>query len=268
MKNWFITGTSRGFGRIWAEAALRRGDRVVATARNLDDLAPLVAQYGDRVAALPLDVSDRAQVFETMAEGVARFGRLDVIVNNAGYGHVGMVEEVTEADARAQMDVNFFGALWVIQAALPHLRAHKGGHLITVSSIGGIVSFPTLSMYCASKWGVEALCEALAAEVQDQGIRVTLLEPSGYATDFPTASARHSTPLPAYDKAHAARAAARDKIQWSDPAPTADVILNLVDMEHPPLRLLLGKSVLDRAVAAQSARESEWRAHADLTTAG
>lgn len=269
MKVWFITGASRGFGRIWAEAALGRGDAVVATARNPDDLMGLAPQADpDRLKILRLDVTDRAGVFAAFAEAVAQFGRIDVVISNAGYGHVGMVEEITEDEARAQMESNFFGTLSVLQAALPHLRARRSGHLIAVSSIGGITALPALSLYCASKWAVEALCESLAAEVRDFGIHVTLLEPAGYATSFAGSSSRHSSPLPAYADAHAQRADRHGRIVWADPQPTAGAVLELVDMAKPPLRLLLGKTAHDRVRQAHAAREADWERYRDLTAQG
>ncbi len=164
-KVWLITGTSKGFGRVWAEAALARGDRVAATARDIKSLQPLVDRYGDKVAALKLDVTDRRAVFDVVAEVQRRFGRIDVAINNAGYGLFGTVEEVSEAEARAQIDTNLFGALWVTQAVLPIMRAQKSGHILQVSSIGGVNAFPTIGMYHASKWALEGFSTSLAAEV-------------------------------------------------------------------------------------------------------
>ena len=203
-KVWFITGTSKGFGRIWAEAALARGDRVAATARDVKTLAPLVERYGELVAAIKLDVTDKAAVDAAIAQAHDRFGRLDVVVNNAGYGLFGAVEEVSEAEARAQIETNLFGALWVTQAALPYMRAQRAGHIIQVSSIGGVNAFPTVGLYHASKWGLEGFSQSLAAEVAGFGIKVTLVEPAGYATDWSGPSAVRAEPLPAYDGAHAA----------------------------------------------------------------
>src|SRR6516165_10506211 len=188
-KVWFITGTSKGFGRVWAEAALARGDRVAATARDVRTLAPLVTRYRDQVAALALDVTNRGAVFEAVSQAHERFGRIDVAINNAGYGLFGAIEEINEADARAQMETNLFGALWVTQAVLPIMRAQHSGHIIQVSSIGGVNAFPTIGLYHASKWGLEGFSQSLAAEVAGFGIRVTLVEPAGYATDWSGPSA-------------------------------------------------------------------------------
>src|ERR1700722_3823177 len=195
-KVWFITGSSRGFGRVWAEAAMKRGDKVVATARNPAVLQPLVALYGHSVLPLALDVTNRSAAFEAVARGKDAFGRLDVVLNNAGYGQLGAVEELSEVEARNQIETNLFGALWVTQAALPILRAQKSGHILAVSSIGGVAAFPTVGMYHASKWGLEGLMDALSQEVAAFGIKVTLIEPGGYATDWAGPSARHATPNP------------------------------------------------------------------------
>src|SRR5580704_13523145 len=197
-KVWFITGTSKGFGRIWAQAALERGDQVVATARDRDTLTPLAEAHGDAVLTLALDVTDKAGVDAAIAAGRERFGRLDVVVNNAGYGLFGAIEEVSEEQARAQIETNLFGALWVTKAALPILREQGSGHIIQVSSIGGITAFPGIGAYHASKWALEGFSQALAAEVADFGIHVTLIEPGGFSTDWAGPSAKHSPANPAY----------------------------------------------------------------------
>src|SRR4051794_36528281 len=198
-KVWFITGASRGFGREWTIAALERGDSVAATARDTSTLDDLVEKYGDRLLPLQLDVTDRAADFAAVAQAQERFGRLDVVVNNAGYGHFGFVEELSESDARDQLETNYFGALWVTQAALPFLRAQGSGHILQVSSIGGISAFPNIGIYNASKWALEGFSQALAQEGADFGIHVTLIEPGGFDTDWGGASAKHAPPNPAYD---------------------------------------------------------------------
>ena len=191
LKTWFITGTSRGFGREWAIAALDRGDKVAATARDTASLDDLVATYGDAVLPIQLDVTDREADFEAVRQAHEHFGRLDVVINNAGYGHFGMVEELSEQDIRAQLETNVLGALWVTQAALPYLREQGSGHIIQVSSIGGISAFLTTGAYHASKWALEGLSQSLAQEVAGFGVHVTLIEPGGYATDW--AARRPST---------------------------------------------------------------------------
>src|SRR5262245_43542085 len=181
---WFITGAGRGFGRRFTEAALAAGDRVVATARRPEALDDLAAEHGERLAVLPLDVTDRAAVFATVERAAAAFGRLDVVVNNAGFGVSGAVEEVTEAQAREVLDTNFFGTLWVCQAVAPYLRAQRSGHVVQLSSVSGLIGIPTMGLYAASKFAIEGMSEALAHELEPFGVHVTLVEPRVYATEF------------------------------------------------------------------------------------
>lgn len=258
-KNWFITGTSKGFGREWAIAALDRGDRVAATARDTSTLDDLVATYGDAVLPLRLDVTDRGAAFAAVAEAHEALGRLDVVVNNAGYGHFGMVEEITEAEARAQLETNLFGALWVTQAALPFLREQGAGHVVQVSSIGGVSAFPSVGIYHASKWALEGLSQALAQEVRGFGIHVTLVEPGGYATDWSGPSASRSEELAAYADV---RAAAADRPTRrgtpGDPVATRGAILEVVDAPEPPLRVFFGELPLQIAKADYEQRLATW----------
>ncbi|HWB37006.1 MAG TPA: SDR family oxidoreductase [Rugosimonospora sp.] len=258
-KTWFITGTSKGFGRHWAQAALDRGDNVAATARNLDTLQPLVDTYGDRVLPLQLDVTDKAAVTTAVNRAHEHFGRLDVVVNNAGYGLFGAVEEVSEAQARAQLDTNFFGALWVTQAVLPILRAQGSGHIIQVSSIGGILAFPNLGLYHASKWALEGLSQTLAQEVAPLGIHVTLVEPTAYSTDWSGPSSVHAAALEAYEPVRAA-IAARYTVPGAvgDPTATPAAILAVVDADQPPLRVFLGHGPLDATRADYAQRIATW----------
>ena len=260
MKTWFITGTSRGFGREWAIAALERGDRVAATARNLASLDDLVATYGDAILPIALDVTDRDADFAAVKRAHEHFGRLDIIVNNAGYGHFGMVEEVSEAEIRAQLETNVLGALWVTQAALPFLREQGSGHIIQVSSIGGVSAFISTGAYHASKWALEGFSQSLAQEVAGFGVKVTLVEPSGYSTDWSGSSAQHSTPLPAYDRMRdeAARSRAQRFTAPGNPVATREAILLLADSDNPPLRLFLGESPLRIAVADYGSRLATW----------
>jgi NAD(P)-dependent dehydrogenase (short-subunit alcohol dehydrogenase family) len=260
MKTWFITGTSRGFGREWAIAALDRGDKVAATARNLATLDDLVAKYGDAILPIELDVTDREAAFAAVRQAHERFGRLDVVVNNAGYGHFGMIEEVTEEEIRAQLETNVLGALWVTQAALPYLREQGAGHILQVSSIGGVSAFMNTGAYHASKWALEGFSQSLSQEVAGFGIKVTLIEPAGYSTDWSGSSAKHSTPLPAYDRVRdeAARTRAQRYTAPGDPVATRDAILQVVDSDNPPLRLFLGESPLRIAVADYGSRLSAW----------
>ena len=263
MKTWFITGASRGFGRIWAAAALERGDRVAATARDARSLRELAETHGDRVVPIELDVTDRERVFAAVALAADRLGGLDVVVNNAGYGLFGMVEEVSERQARQQIDTNLLGALWVTQAALPIMRERGRGHLLQVSSIGGIAAFPTLGLYNASKWGLEGMSEALAQEVAPFGIRVTIVEPGPYGTDWSAGSAVHAGAIEAYEVVREARRAGATARSPRDPAVTAEVILELVDLEDPPLRLFLGDypfAVAEKAYQERLAVWRQWRA--------
>ncbi len=259
-KTWFITGASRGFGREWAIAALERGDTVAATARETSTLDDLAAKFGDVLLPLRLDVTDRAAVFAAVQQAHARFGRLDILVNNAGYGQFGMVEELSEADAREQIDTNLFGALWVTQAALPIMREQGSGRILQVSSIGGITAFPNIGMYHASKWALEGLSQALAQEVAGFGITVTVIEPTGYATDWAGPSARHAEPLPAYEpvREQAQRARASRTVSPGDPVATRDAVLQIVDADEPPLRIFFGDGPLALAEKDYESRLATW----------
>jgi NAD(P)-dependent dehydrogenase (short-subunit alcohol dehydrogenase family) len=259
-KTWFITGSSKGFGREWAIAALERGDSVAATARDTSTLDDLVAKFGDQVLAQQLDVTDRDAAFAIVAAAHERFGRLDVIVNNAGYGQFGMVEELTAVDLREQIETNLFGAVWVTQAALPFLREQGSGHILQVSSIGGISAFPGIGAYHASKWALEGISQALAQEVAAFGIKVTVIEPAGYSTDWSGPSAKRAAPLAAYDKV-------RDAMQSSparqgtpgDPVATREAVLEIVDAEQPPLRVFFGDGPLAIATRDYESRLATWR---------
>jgi NAD(P)-dependent dehydrogenase (short-subunit alcohol dehydrogenase family) len=268
-KVWFITGTSKGFGRIWAEAALKRGDKVAATARDLKTLDELVENYGDSVLALKLDVTDRKAVFAAVDEAHARFGRIDVLINNAGYGHFGLFEELSEDDLRAQLETNVFGVLSATQAVLPYMREQRSGHILQVSSIGGVNAFPGIGAYHASKWAVEGMSQSLAAEVKDFGIHVTLIEPRGYSTDWGGPSAAHSEELAAYADFRA-QMQERRAARWTnagDPEATPQAILKVVDSDDPPLRLFLGDGNLDLIKAEYASRIESWEAWEDVASA-
>jgi NAD(P)-dependent dehydrogenase (short-subunit alcohol dehydrogenase family) len=260
LKTWFITGTSRGFGREWAIAALDRGDKVAATARDSSTLEELVVKYGDAILPIQLDVTDRAAGFAAVKRAHEHFGRLDVIVNNAGYGQFGMVEEISEAEIRAQLETNVLGALWITQAALPYLREQGSGHILQVSSIGGISAFRSTGAYHASKWALEGLSQSLAQEVAGFGVKVTLIEPAGYSTDWSGSSAKHATELPAYEPVRQEAAQSRAKrFSPGDPAATRDAVLKLVDAQDPPLRMFLGEAPLGIATADYESRLATWR---------
>ncbi|MBE7209449.1 MAG: SDR family NAD(P)-dependent oxidoreductase [Gluconacetobacter diazotrophicus] len=266
-RTWFVTGASRGFGRHWVEAALARGDRVAATARTVADLGDLTERYPDTAITLPLDVTDRAAVFAAVEQAHARLGRLDVVVSNAGYGLFGAIEEVSEADARRQIETNLFGSLSVLQATVPILRAQNGGHVLITSSFGGLMNFATAGLYGASKFALEGLGEALALETQDLGIKVTLIEPGSYNTDFNGSSRADGTPLSAYDGARQRTMKVFEQMPPGDPAHTAAAILQLVDMAEPPMRLLLGKHALPLVDERYAAKMAEWERFSSLADA-
>ncbi|WP_322889756.1 MULTISPECIES: oxidoreductase [unclassified Yoonia] len=268
MKHWLVTGANRGLGRAFAEAALSRGDRVAATARDIDALADLAQRFGDQVVRLALDVTDRAACFAVVAQAQEALGQIDVVVNNAGYGLFGMIEELTEAQMRDQMEVNFFGLLHMTQAVLPVLRAQASGHIVQISTVGGVMTFPGLGGYHASKWAVEGLSDALAQEVAGLGIKVTLVEPGPYATDWAGASAIHAAPIAAYDGVRAALAAQQMPPDvYGDPAAVGPAILALVDADAPPLRLFLGVLPTMMVPGTYQARLAEWDAWKDVAVA-
>lgn len=254
----FITGASRGFGKLWAEAFLKRGDKVAATVRNLDSLSDLSKKYGKALLPIKLDVTDRQASFDAVQRASEHFGRLDVVINNAGYGLFGAVEETSEKEARDQMDANFFGLLWVTQAVLPIMRQQGGGHIIQVSSILGVAVLPVLGLYNASKFAVEGLSETLATEVADFGIHVTLVEPNGFTTDWSGASAFHTQPMKEYQPVKDAFADAMGQDIHGIPEATVGAILQLVDSSNPPLRLFLGKMALPMAKQAYTQRLATW----------
>ncbi|MCU1458531.1 MAG: short-chain dehydrogenase [Actinomycetia bacterium] len=256
-KTWFITGTSKGFGREWAEAALERGDKVAATARKIDTLDPLVETYGEAILPMQLDVTDRDADFEAVEIAADYFGGLDVVINNAGYGHFGMIEELTEAEVRAQLETNLFGALWVTQAALPIMRKQGSGHIIQVSSIGGISAFVNVGAYHASKWGLEGFSQALAQEVAGFGIHVTLVEPGGFATDWGGPSSTHSDEMPEYAEVRELPRPTR-RGPPGDPKATRGPILKVVDADPPPLRVFFGEVPLGVATADYESRLATW----------
>lgn len=260
-KVWFITGASRGFGREWAMGALRRGDRVAAVARDTTALEGMRDEFGDAVLPLQLDVTDRAADIAAVVAAHEYFGRLDVIVNNAGYGQSGFVEELSENDIRAQMETNFYGAVWVTQAALPYLRRQRSGHIVQVTSAGGVAAAAELAIYSASKFALEGLSEALAQEVKSFGVHVTMVEPGFYATNF-VAVQRTADPLPDYIDAHVQTGETLAQLigTASDPATTVAPLMAVVDAEAPPLRLLLGPGMLDFVKSVYGQRIEEWKA--------
>jgi NAD(P)-dependent dehydrogenase (short-subunit alcohol dehydrogenase family) len=248
----FLTGSSRGLGRAIADAVLGGGHRLVATARDPRALDDLVAAHGDRILALALDVTDPEAAQAAIAAGVERFGRIDVVVNNAGYADLAAVEDVTLEDFRRQIDTNFFGVVNVTKAALPVLREQGAGHIIQVSSIGGRLATPGLSAYQSAKWAVGGFSSVLAAEVTPLGIRVTVLEPGGMETDWAGASMQ-VPPISEPYRQTVGRSAAMhnsDAVALGDPAKVAQVVLEVAELDEPPLRLILGSEAYAYATAA------------------
>lgn len=258
---WFITGASRGLGRAFTEAALDHGDRVVAASRTI------TAEATERLLPIQLDVTRRDDVFRAVEQAIDHFGRLDVVVNNAGTLTMGMVEEFTEDQARAALETNFFGALWVSQAVLPVMRRRQSGRILQISSIAALGGFPMTGLYSASKFALEGMSEALAREAATFGVKVSIVQPGGYWTDLYTAPAMAS-PVDEY-------APLRQELerQWSegsvdsDPALAAEALLKLVDSEDPPLRLLLGSMVYDLAQDLTRQRLDGWAAWEEVSRA-
>ena len=246
---WFITGCSTGFGRELARAVVARGYRAVVTARNPAQVEDLVASHGDRALALPLDVTNPAQVAGTARRAEEHFGGIDVLVNNAGIGYFAAVEESDEAEVRRMFEINFFGMAGMTRAVLPGMRKRRSGHIINIASICGLAAIPSLGDYSATKFAVEGLSEVLALEVGPLGIRVTLVEPSGFRTKWAGPSAKDSSAseIADYDAtAGAERRALRDLSgkQPGDPVRAANTIIQAVESPAPPLHLLLGKDAL------------------------
>ena len=267
-RTWLITGASRGLGRAFAEAALGAGDTVVATARDTSALAGLVDDHPGRAFALALDVTDRDRTFAAVEEAVGLVGRLDVVVNCPGYGLHAPIEETTEQAARDQMETNFFGALWVAQAVMPHLRRAGAGHLIQISSAAGGVGFPLVGLYCASKYALEGLTESLALEAAPFGVRVTIVQPSDFRTGFREACHREIAPTSPYAEAFPSAVATlgvpRSDHEAGDPRRAGQAILELVAMPEPPLRLLLGNMAFDNVTAAHRRQLEEWSRYETL----
>lgn len=257
---WLITGCSAGFGRELALAALAAGDRVMATARRPDDLAGLLETGGDRVRTARLDVIDPAQVEAAVEQTLSGFGRIDVVVNNAGHGSVGAVEELDPADLRALMDVMFFGAVAVTKAVLPHLRAQGSGTVVQLSSMGGQFGVAGFGAYCAAKFALEGLSEALAAEVAPFGVRVLIVEPGAFRTEFGGRRMHRSRTIDAYTVSTGGTRAvvdAMDGTQPGDPRKAARAVLTVLDSPDPPLRLALGDDAVDAIAAHHEALRAD-----------
>jgi NADP-dependent 3-hydroxy acid dehydrogenase YdfG len=258
-KVWFITGASRGFGRIWAEAALERGDKVAATARNTDSLAALKEKYGEQVLTLELDVTKPKQAETAVARAHAHFGKLDIVLNNAGYSLVGTIEEASAEEVKAMYETNIFGALAVIKAALPLLRKQGGGHILGTSSNLGHVTLPVIGYYCSSKWAFEAIHESLAAEVSGFGIKVTIIEPGAYATEFGSQeSLKFAAGMDIYEDFKTQFFGRLQSMERGDPRATPQALFQVVDAPNPPLRFNLGSRNLPWVRAAYEERLALW----------
>jgi NADP-dependent 3-hydroxy acid dehydrogenase YdfG len=244
-KVWFITGASRGFGRVWADAALKRGDKVAVTARSLASIADFNEKYGSNVLTLELDVTNHDQVKSAVTKAHSHFGRLDVVFNNAGYSLVGTIEEATPDEVRALYETNIFGSLAVIQAALPLLRDQGFGHILGTSSNVGHVVIPVIGYYASSKWAFEAIHESLSAEVKAFGLKVTIIEPGAYATEFGSQdSLKFSAGMDIYEDFKAEVVGNIMSLERGDPEATPDALFRVVDAENPPLRFFLGSQSL------------------------
>ncbi|MEV0293104.1 SDR family NAD(P)-dependent oxidoreductase [Nocardia sp. NPDC050710] len=289
-RTWFITGANRGLGRAFTTAALAQGDRVVATARDPRTMADLV---DDRLTVLPLDVRDRDQAFATVNTAFEKAGTIDVIVNNAGYGMVGAIEELTEAQIRDQMETNFYGALWVSQAATPHLRKQGTGHIVQISTVGAVGSLPLFGMYNASKWALEGFSASLADELRPFGIHVTLAQMGGFDTDWAKSSMKFGAGLPAYEPQRSAILGMPDyptpeilaallestedttesteaEPEWQEAAPevAAQGLIALIEMPNPPLRKVIGPGAHQMVAMALDQRRQDYLTDPEFTWPG
>ena len=267
-KVWFITGSSRGFGRIWTEAALQRGDKVAATARNVGSIADLKETYGDNVLTLTLDVTQAAQVESAVKAAHSHFGRLDIVINNAGYSLVATVEEAKPDEIRALYETNVLGPVSVIQAVLPIMRKQGYGHILGTSSNLGHFVIPLIGYYCSSKWAFEAIHESLATEVKPFGINVTIIEPNAYATEFGSQeSLKLSESMPEYEMLRESVWETLRNYERGNPNATASAILAVVDAPQPPLRLFLGRHNLEGIRQTYAERISVWEQWQDIAAA-
>lgn len=268
-KVWFITGSSTGFGWALAEAVLEKGYRLVATARKPEQLKDLVDRYPNQVKAVALDVTNSQTAREAVETALNEFDRIDVLVNNAGYGTVGAIEEVSDDDIKRQFDTNLFGALNVTRAVLPTMREQRSGHILNISSVGGIVSFAGVGMYCATKFALEGVSEALAQEVKPLGIKVTIIEPGAFRTDF----SGRSIVTPDHPIADYAETSGK-MIQWNqeidgkqpgDPVKAAAAMIQVVETENPPLRLALGEDAVNGITQKLESMKAELEAWKDVS---
>jgi NAD(P)-dependent dehydrogenase (short-subunit alcohol dehydrogenase family) len=269
-KVWFITGSSRGLGRNLAEAVLRSGDKVVATARNIGQLEKLVAEFGEQTYPIALDVTDYEQVYHVVAGAVAHFGRIDVLVNNAGFGIIGAAEAYTEEQVRSQLETNLYAPIEITRAVLPYMRKQGGGRILQISSVGGRVGNAGLAMYQAAKFGLSGFTEALAKEVAPLGIYVTSVEPGGFRTDWAGASMTYAREIEGYEMVNQRTDYFKSGkfVPVGDPEKAADVMVALAAHPAPPVHLVLGSEaigILRSADEARKAEMEEWE-HVSLST--
>jgi NAD(P)-dependent dehydrogenase (short-subunit alcohol dehydrogenase family) len=264
---WLITGCSKGLGRAFAKAVLEKGERAAITTRRVESIKHFQKDYPDTALALALDVTNKDEVQQAVEETIRRFGHIDVLVNNAGFGMVGAIEEVSDEDTRRVYDTNVFGVLNVIRAVLPHMRSRRNGHIINISSIGGLVSNPGSGIYCSTKFAVEGITESIAQELRQLGIKVTAIEPGPFRTDFAGDGLPYAQPIDDYADTPVGHWRERIPVmngkQPGDPEKAAAVLLKLVENDNPPLHLVLGNSAMDRIrekIAALNRELDAWEA--------
>lgn len=263
---WLITGSSSGFGRAIAQAVLDRGEKVVVTARNPQQVEDIQTKYPDRALAVQLDVTQPAQVQAAVEKAIAKFGRIDVLVNNAGYGAMGALEELSDEATRRQFETNVFGALNMMRAVLPSMRQHRSGYILNLSSVGGFVSFPGAGIYCATKFALEALSEALVKEVEALGIKIIIVEPGAFRTDFNGRSlVLADTQIADYEPVISGFRQwlqDMDGKQPGDPVKAAEAMIQAVNSDNPPLRLALGAdavSAIETKLESVKAEIEAWK---------
>lgn len=260
-KVWFITGSSRGLGRQLTEAVLAKGDRAVATARKTEQLDALVAQYPGQVYPVTMDVTDEVQIAQAVTAAIDRFGRIDVVVNNAGFGIIGAAESFTTAQITSQIETNLYGPIYVTRAVLPQLRKQGSGHILQISSLGGRVGGPGLSVYQSAKFGLVGFSEAVSKEIAPLGIKLTIVEPGGFRTDWAGDSMTYAPLLPDYESTVGARMKLFQSPGFQligDPAKAAQAMIAVTEHPEPPLHLVLGSEAVDILKRAEAVKQAEF----------
>ncbi|GAB4045394.1 oxidoreductase [Spirosoma litoris] len=259
-KVWFITGSSRGLGRSLTEAVLAKGDQVAATARNLEQLKDLTKTYPDQIYPIQLDVTDKVQIIKAVEAAITHFGRIDVLVNNAGFGIIGAAEAFTDEQVRSQLETNLYAPIEITRVVLPYMRKQRSGRILQISSVGGRVGNAGLTMYQAAKFGLGGFSEALAKEVAPLGIRVTSVEPGGFRTDWAGASMTYAPAVEGYETTVDQRAdfiKGGNFVPVGDPEKAAKVMVDLVESPEPPVHLVLGSEAIGIVKQADVARQNE-----------